>query len=138
MECLLLRQLAECCFFFQAEDGIRDYKVTGVQTCALPIYVDAIQRLGSERPRNPARRGDGRLQLRAIPFRDRRSGLFSESPTNVQETTRNAFTSSGLMLNLSPPCGACEEIGRTVGQRLNRAGGLIAPRCHEAAAVHQK
>src|SRR5256885_6842760 len=26
-----------CLFFFQAEDGIRDYKVTGVQTCALPI-----------------------------------------------------------------------------------------------------
>src|SRR5256885_9299709 len=25
------------CFLFQAEDGIRDYKVTGVQTCALPI-----------------------------------------------------------------------------------------------------
>src|ERR1022692_1826979 len=24
-------------FFFQEEDGIRDYKVTGVQTCALPI-----------------------------------------------------------------------------------------------------
>src|SRR5215467_15618803 len=24
-------------FFFQADDGIRDYKVTGVQTCALPI-----------------------------------------------------------------------------------------------------
>src|SRR2546426_12594091 len=28
-------------FFFQAEDGIRDYKVTGVQTCALPISRDA-------------------------------------------------------------------------------------------------
>ena len=26
------------CFFFRAEDGIRDYDVTGVQTCALPIY----------------------------------------------------------------------------------------------------
>src|SRR5437867_8266308 len=25
-------------FFFQAEDGIRDRTVTGVQTCALPIY----------------------------------------------------------------------------------------------------
>ena len=25
-------------FFFQAEDGIRDDLVTGVQTCALPIY----------------------------------------------------------------------------------------------------
>src|SRR5688500_20320469 len=29
--------LLSCFFFFQAEDGIRDYKVTGVQTCALPI-----------------------------------------------------------------------------------------------------
>src|SRR5207302_7762653 len=27
-----------CIFFFQAEDGIRDFHVTGVQTCALPIY----------------------------------------------------------------------------------------------------
>src|SRR5688572_2743227 len=27
-------------FFFQAEDGIRDLTVTGVQTCALPIYED--------------------------------------------------------------------------------------------------
>src|SRR5256886_10871217 len=27
-------------FFFQAEDGIRDLTVTGVQTCALPIYPD--------------------------------------------------------------------------------------------------
>src|SRR3989454_2927876 len=29
-------------FFFQAEDGIRDYKVTGVQTCALPISLEFI------------------------------------------------------------------------------------------------
>src|SRR5258708_17821882 len=28
------------CFFFQAEDGIRDDLVTGVQTCALPIFAD--------------------------------------------------------------------------------------------------
>src|SRR6266487_4036620 len=28
---------ALCVFFFQAEDGIRDGRVTGVQTCALPI-----------------------------------------------------------------------------------------------------
>src|SRR5829696_10454010 len=26
-------------FFFQAEDGIRDWSVTGVQTCALPIFL---------------------------------------------------------------------------------------------------
>src|SRR5207244_7023813 len=29
------------CFFFQAEDGIRDDLVTGVQTCALPIWTPA-------------------------------------------------------------------------------------------------
>src|SRR2546430_6802470 len=37
------------CFFFQAEDGIRDLTVTGVQTCALPIWgvpaVDLAQQL---------------------------------------------------------------------------------------------
>src|SRR5690606_40230524 len=27
-------------FFFQAEDGIRDFHVTGVQTCALPISIE--------------------------------------------------------------------------------------------------
>src|SRR2546425_9329537 len=30
-----------CFFFFQAEDGIRDKLVTGVQTCALPILLGA-------------------------------------------------------------------------------------------------
>src|SRR5947207_8456900 len=38
MSCLLsLLLLLFCFFFFQAEDGIRDHCVTGVQTCALPI-----------------------------------------------------------------------------------------------------
>ena len=34
-------------FFFQAEDGIRDWSVTGVQTCALPIWV-LIEKVGEE------------------------------------------------------------------------------------------
>src|SRR5256885_9506138 len=38
-------------FFFQAEDGIRDYKVTGVQTCALPIS-PVITRLGAGEAKN--------------------------------------------------------------------------------------
>src|SRR5690606_39986393 len=29
-------------FFFQAEDGIRDFHVTGVQTCALPIFKSVV------------------------------------------------------------------------------------------------
>src|SRR5438105_12466548 len=43
-------------FFFQAEDGIRDPLVTGVQTCALPIY-DRVQR-GGDRAQQPMPRAD--------------------------------------------------------------------------------
>src|SRR5256885_374964 len=36
--CTIIRETSKIpMHFFQAEDGIRDYKVTGVQTCALPI-----------------------------------------------------------------------------------------------------
>src|SRR5262249_57737709 len=34
--------VVHCVFFFQAEDGIRDWSVTGVQTCALPILLQRI------------------------------------------------------------------------------------------------
>src|SRR5436305_7185898 len=57
------------CFFFQAEDGIRDADVTGVQTCALPICgqgVGLVRELARrmDRGRRPdrgvaARRGSG-------------------------------------------------------------------------------
>src|SRR5256885_17054144 len=47
-------------FFFQAEDGIRDYKVTGVQTCALPI-IDADQ--GLRRHRQHQHAGESSLAV---------------------------------------------------------------------------
>src|SRR5947207_14244418 len=63
-------------FFFQAEDGIRDHCVTGVQTCALPIYpylsVAALlhaARLGVEasmRPPDPQSPGASRSEERRI------------------------------------------------------------------------
>src|SRR2546422_1950975 len=42
-------------FFFQAEDGIRDVAVTGVQTCALPISRHLARRLGAPPPRRRRR-----------------------------------------------------------------------------------
>src|SRR5690606_41090867 len=37
LDLVCFRALVRLFFFFQAEDGIRDFHVTGVQTCALPI-----------------------------------------------------------------------------------------------------
>src|SRR5690606_40611587 len=49
-----------CVFFFQAEDGIRDFHVTGVQTCALPIYIglqsqQPLLRVAQGTTRNPSK-----------------------------------------------------------------------------------
>src|SRR5256885_3652010 len=66
-------EIAPIIDFLQAEDGIRDYKVTGVQTCALPIC--ALDRPSSGRVvfegRDLARLGDGdlaELRLRSFGF----------------------------------------------------------------------
>src|SRR2546430_9335503 len=46
-----IKSFSVCCvFFFQAEDGIRDLTVTGVQTCALPIYFPRAARLRFAHP----------------------------------------------------------------------------------------
>src|SRR2546429_5701214 len=39
-------------FFFQAEDGIRDVAVTGVQTCALPISFTILNKVGAQNPKS--------------------------------------------------------------------------------------
>src|SRR5256886_7595988 len=49
-------------FFFQAEDGIRDLTVTGVQTCALPIYRIVFQASADTIV--------GRLKNRGYPYAD--------------------------------------------------------------------
>src|SRR5256885_9408254 len=88
------------CFFFQAEDGIRDYKVTGVQTCALPISVVGLM----------------------IPEIRRSSVVFPEplrptrptaSPGSTdKETSRSACTSRAPLL----PCDTNRSEERRVGK----------------------
>src|SRR5688500_19807768 len=56
IKCMIRWNLSSwVCFFFQAEDGIRDYKVTGVQTCALPIFRVGLRK----RADGPVDRGEG-------------------------------------------------------------------------------
>src|SRR2546430_15974500 len=59
-------------FFFQAEDGIRDLTVTGVQTCALPISWRDQAHVGREvgpwsRPRSPDPASSGRPRATTAP-----------------------------------------------------------------------
>src|SRR5437016_7516835 len=59
-------------FFFQPEDGIRDWSVTGVQTCALPISAPLRRSRaseGRERAMPPALRGDGETRHRNMRTR---------------------------------------------------------------------
>src|SRR5438046_6159823 len=55
-------------FFFQAEDGIRDWSVTGVQTCALPIYGD--ERLLCKDGRHESVRVFGPRERSRVMFHD--------------------------------------------------------------------
>src|SRR5688572_19305580 len=50
-------------FFFQAEDGIRDLTVTGVQTCALPIFSAPVELSRLAVPHMPARGGGAVLNI---------------------------------------------------------------------------
>src|SRR6266446_7682258 len=81
-------------FFFQAEDGIRDYKVTGVQTCALPIsdLRDPVPvPLGLAHRGVPYRRGDDRVRRddgRAIPAHSYRPAMVLLLADSVPERAR--------------------------------------------------
>src|SRR2546430_14722693 len=59
-------------FFFQAEDGIRDLTVTGVQTCALPISRRRGSRARTGAARAGAPRDDRRPSRCGLRARDRR------------------------------------------------------------------
>src|SRR5690349_23894645 len=80
-------------FFFQAEDGIRDLYVTGVQTCALPILFARLLRWSrgaTVRARHARRSVPGR---NARPLRRaravRRGGARSEEHTSELQSRRD-------------------------------------------------
>src|SRR5260221_128407 len=62
-------------FFFQAEDGIRDHCVTGVQTCALPISGKSCQHIGTIRTGRLRRERDF-LWPEVIALAQRKSQFF--------------------------------------------------------------
>src|SRR5437879_8444115 len=77
-------------FFFQAEDGIRDTSVTGVQTCALPIYwIGKLRRGHSPNPAEDSPSVQGRVALLAIAHRTTRASRSQKSCVNTQDRPRS-------------------------------------------------
>src|SRR5690606_39821684 len=83
-------------FFFQAEDGIRDFHVTGVQTCALPIF--KLRQVAGGKPMI------ARVIINADDF-----GLSSEeNHTIISAFEQNLISSATLMANMPGFVEACE------------------------------
>src|SRR5256886_13768308 len=89
-------------FFFQAEDGIRDLTVTGVQTCALPIsvtnpLVNSYKRLvpGYEAPTNIAWSMRNRSPLIRIP--DKR-GTGTRCELRMPDPSANPYLALAVQL----------------------------------------
>src|SRR3989454_12231350 len=77
-------------FFFQAEDGIRDYKATGVQTCALPILLRAFRRPWEDAP--------SRLWLLFALWAVVVVGFFTASPFKLPHHGLPAFPAVALIV----------------------------------------
>src|SRR5690606_39351187 len=75
-------------FFFQAEDGIRDFHVTGVQTCALPI--SALAAAPPAGTPAPGRQGDRRADLRTRGARGLRPRAGAAAPQDDVRGRRRA------------------------------------------------
>src|SRR5256884_2024390 len=117
-------------FFFQAEDGIRDVAVTGVQTCALPISRALARRMArARRARDAGRRPAGRPRRRAVdadPDPARRGRARAGNP-GPRRAVRAVFAQTGRY----QPDGLGGRDGAAVGLRglrSVRVGGQMIDR----------
>src|SRR2546430_13465432 len=95
--------LALCVVFFQAEDGIRDLTVTGVQTCALPISTAAICRTdnpGTRRRRSPPAAGSSSAAARSDAGARRGAPRSYGRKSRSEEHTSELQSQSNLVCRL--------------------------------------
>src|SRR5438132_4974368 len=92
-------------FFFQAEDGIRDHCVTGVQTCALPILASA--KAGAKRGADLANaralrrpEGGGYSYAAALPVSSRRYRMTRRSRSLTESSSRMRWRRRGSVTNV--------------------------------------
>src|SRR5256885_939789 len=138
-------------FFFQAEDGIRYYKVTGVQTCALPIYdlVAHLQHLllelegrdaeGEEAP--DALVAIEHHRLHAVAHQD----VGARQARRPRADDRDALVRRAHVRHVRPPAGLERLVGDVLLDRtdadsaqpvIERAGALAQAILRADAAAH--
>src|SRR2546429_9662210 len=114
-------------FFFQAEDGIRDVAVTGVQTCALPIWPscrsDTRAREAAQALADPARRGPraGAARLR-VPREPARHPVAARRATGARLRARHARGRAARPRDAPREGRRRELLGVVVLSRLLRGG----------------
>src|SRR5438034_2345199 len=92
-----MRKCIYGCFFFQAEDGIRDHCVTGVQTCALPILPSGLLPSASLYTPSPRPRlWSVRISEVELPIR--RRGFSSRSEEHTSELQSHSDLVCRLLL----------------------------------------
>src|SRR2546429_1502822 len=96
-------------FFFQAEDGIRDVAVTGVQTCALPIWAG----------RTPIRAGRVDGEHRRVVTPRPRSAVRG----HVMRITIRAVCCAALLVSAWPNTASGGELGAQIGRAAGRGRG---------------
>src|SRR5205823_6771163 len=104
------------CFFFQAEDGIRDKLVTGVQTCALPIsgvYVRATEicvltRVQANR-QSFIRNAVGPAALGSYAVRTRSGQAASQEADSLDELRRSEERRVGKECRARWEAGHCKQ-----------------------------
>src|SRR5205807_3682097 len=120
-------------FFFQAEDGIRDYKVTGVQTCALPISACRKQKssCSSSAGRASSKRCSSKRRNMTTstptdgPRRRRSSDILARPGASIACLRGGQETKSSLILH-----------GQSAPEKPQRVGDAGAPTAPAMAFMH--
>src|SRR5204863_1307715 len=92
-------------FFFQAEDGIRDLYVTGVQTCALPISAESGPR--RRRQSRQAELPGGRQRARHRPLAETHRAVPGRSEEHTSELQSRRELVCRLLLEKKKPTQSC-------------------------------
>src|SRR5476649_1330441 len=108
-----------CFFFFQAEDGIRDHCVTGVQTCALPISI--APNTAGVMHHHPEEQWGVLLEGSAVRFQGGeeiavKQGDFWRTPGNVPHTMRAGADGARVLDIFSPPRPEYKKAGKGFGK----------------------